>query len=53
VPQLTLQSGMTIVVQPNVVTPDASAGVQVGELVVVTESGYERLHAAPREFFRL
>jgi Xaa-Pro aminopeptidase len=44
---------MTLVVQPNVVTLDGSAGVQVGELVVVTDSGCERVHGAPREFLRL
>lgn len=53
VPDFTLRSGMTLVIQPNVVTLDACAGVQVGELVVVTDSGYERVHGAPREFFRL
>jgi Xaa-Pro dipeptidase len=52
-PQLTLQAGMTCVVQPNVVTPDQRAGVQVGELVLVTGSGFERLHAAERGFFRI
>jgi Xaa-Pro dipeptidase len=52
-PQLTLQVGMTCVVQPNVVTPDQRAGVQVGELVLVTGSGFERLHAAERGFFRI
>jgi len=52
-PHLTLQAGMTCVVQPNVVTPDQRAGVQVGELVLVTESGFERLHAADRGFFRI
>ena len=53
IPETTLESGMTLVIQPNVVTPDARAGVQVGELVVVTDTGYERLHAAPQQFFRL
>jgi Xaa-Pro aminopeptidase len=52
-PQLALQAGMTCVVQPNVVTPDRQAGVQVGELVLVTENGFERLHAAERGFFRI
>jgi Xaa-Pro aminopeptidase len=47
-PQLTLQPGMTIVVQPNVTTPDTKAGVQTGELVVITETGAESLHAVPR-----
>jgi Xaa-Pro aminopeptidase len=51
-PQMTLEANMTVVVQPNVVTPDHKAGVQVGELVRVTQSGFERLHSAPRGFFR-
>jgi len=53
VPDLALQAGMTIVLQPNVVTRDARAGVQIGELVIVTETGHERPHRAPMEFFRL
>jgi Xaa-Pro dipeptidase len=53
VPDLQLSAGMTIVLQPNVVTRDARAGVQIGELVIVTEAGHERLHKAPMEFFRL
>ena len=52
-PEFKLQSGMTLVIQPNVVTRDGNAGVQVGELVVVTQTGCERIHAAPGEFFRL
>ncbi len=43
-----LEAGMTLVVQPNVVTVDATAGVQTGELLLVTEFGHERLHARPR-----
>jgi Xaa-Pro aminopeptidase len=53
VPDMALQAGMTIVLQPNVVTRDGRAGVQIGELILVTETGHERLHAAPMEFFRL
>ena len=53
VPELALEAGMTIVLQPNVVTRDGRAGVQIGELVLVTETGHERLHRAPMEFFRL
>jgi Xaa-Pro aminopeptidase len=52
-PGSALQAGMTIVLQPNVVTRDGRAGVQIGELILVTETGHERLHAAPMEFFRL
>jgi Xaa-Pro dipeptidase len=51
-PQMTLEENMTVVVQPNVVTRDHKAGVQVGELVRVTKTGFERLHGAPRGFFR-
>jgi Xaa-Pro aminopeptidase len=43
----TLAAGMTVVVQPNVVTSDQRAGVQTGELLLVTEHGPERLHAFP------
>jgi Xaa-Pro dipeptidase len=50
-PQMTLEENMTVVVQPNVVTPDHKAGVQVGELIRVTKSGFERLHSTPRGFF--
>jgi Xaa-Pro dipeptidase len=51
-PQMTLEENMTVVVQPNVVTRDHKAGVQVGELVRVSRTGFERLHSAPRGFFR-
>ncbi|HEU4352458.1 MAG TPA: M24 family metallopeptidase [Burkholderiales bacterium] len=51
-PAMTLEENMTVVVQPNVVTRDHKAGVQVGELIRVTRSGFERLHAAPRGLFR-
>jgi Xaa-Pro dipeptidase len=39
---------MTVVVQPNVVTPDERAGVQTGERLLVGERSAERLHAVPR-----
>lgn len=47
VPDMTFRAGMTVVIQPNVITPDERAGVQTGELVHVTADGVERLHAAP------
>jgi Xaa-Pro aminopeptidase len=53
VPDFTLEEGMTIVIQPNVVTPDESAGVQTGELVAVTADGAERLHDYERGLLRL
>ncbi len=53
VPELELEANMTIVVQPNVITRDQQAGVQVGELVRITPTGWERLHRAPRGFLRV
>ena len=47
-PDVTLESGMTLVVQPNVATPDGRLGVQTGELLLVTAEGPERLHGFPR-----
>ena len=52
-PDMKLEANMTIVVQPNVITRDQKAGVQVGELVRITKTGWERLHQAPRGFFRV
>ena len=49
-PELTLEAGMALVVQPNVVTTDGSAGVQTGHLVLVTEGGAEALQAFPRGY---
>src|SRR5919201_5285251 len=51
-PKMTLQENMTVVVQPNVIARDQSAGVQVGELIRVTKTGFERLHSAPRGFWK-
>jgi Xaa-Pro dipeptidase len=53
VPEMTFAEGMTVVVQPNVATPDGRAGVQTGELLHVTATGCERLHAFPRGLGRL
>jgi Xaa-Pro dipeptidase len=47
-PDFVLSAGMTVVVQPNVVTADGRAGVQTGELLLVTEGGPQRLHEVPR-----
>jgi Xaa-Pro dipeptidase len=52
VPDLVLEEGMTLVVQPNVVTPDERAGVQTGELLLVGPDGAERLHAFERGLLR-
>jgi Xaa-Pro dipeptidase len=53
VPDFTLEEGMTIVIQPNVVTRDERAGVQTGELVAVTRGGAERLHDYERGLLRI
>jgi Xaa-Pro dipeptidase len=53
VPDFRFGPGMTVVVQPNVVTRDGTAGVQTGELVHITEKGVDRLHQAPRGFIRV
>ena len=52
-PDMTLEENMTVVVQPNVITRDQKAGVQVGELIRITRMGFERLHKAPRGLFRV
>jgi Xaa-Pro dipeptidase len=48
VPDFTFEEGMTVVIQPNVVTRDESAGVQTGELVLVGPNGAEPLHSFER-----
>jgi Xaa-Pro aminopeptidase len=50
VPEEPFAAGQTVVIQPNVVTRDHTAGVQTGELVVITENGVQSLHAFPRGF---
>ena len=53
VPDLTLEAGMALVIQPNVITTDERAGVQTGQLVVVTADGYRSLHDVPRGLVRV
>jgi Xaa-Pro dipeptidase len=50
VPAAPFRAGQTVVIQPNVVTRDRTAGVQTGEMVLITETGIERLHTMPRGF---
>ena len=47
------RAGMVVVIQPNVVTKDGMAGVQTGEMVLITETGIEPFHAVPRGFLRV
>ena len=44
VPEFVFQENMTVVIQPNVITRDETAGVQVGQLVRITHDGAESLH---------
>jgi Xaa-Pro aminopeptidase len=52
-PDLEFEPGMTVVIQPNVITPDERAGVQTGELVLVTSTGWESLHSYPPGLARI
>lgn len=42
----TFREGMAVVVQPNLVTRDGTAGVQYGQMLRVTRSGVDDLHQA-------
>src|SRR5918992_2323710 len=53
IPDFTLEEAMTVVIQPNVVTPDESAGVQTGELVAVRPGGAEHMHDYERGLLRI
>jgi len=53
IPEEPFKAGQTVVIQPNVVTTDGKAGVQTGELVVITRDGIESLHRFPRGFARV
>ena len=53
IPDFRLVPNMLVVVQPNVVTKDARAGVQMGECVLITETGAESLHTLPRGPYRV
>ena len=45
------EQDMCVVVQPNVVTPDERAGVQLGNLLRITATGCECLHGVPIQYF--
>ena len=47
-PNFVLLENMCVVVQPNVITHDKTAGVQTGEMLRVTRTGCETLHTTPR-----
>jgi Xaa-Pro aminopeptidase len=50
IPGEPFRAGQTVVVQPNVVARDPKAGVQMGELLLITEQGVDRIHRYPRGF---
>jgi Xaa-Pro aminopeptidase len=53
VPDEPFRAGMVVVIQPNVVTPDGKAGVQTGEMVLITKTGIEPFHNIPRGFVQV
>lgn len=53
VPDEPFRAGMVVVIQPNVVTTDGKAGVQTGEMVLITKTGIEPFHSVPRGFVRV
>jgi Xaa-Pro dipeptidase len=52
-PDMVLEEGMALVIQPNVITTDEKAGVQTGHLVVVSGDGHRPLHDVPRGLRRI
>jgi len=50
-PPFRFEENMCVVVQPNVVTHDEHAGVQLGNLVRITRDGAECLHRLPLQYF--
>lgn len=46
------EKDMVVVVQPNVVTPDETAGLQLGATVIITDQGAEVVEDYPVEFVR-
>ena len=52
-PNMVLEEGMYLVVQPNVITPDNKAGVQTGEMMRITATVTEPVHNYPRGMERV
>ena len=46
-----IQTGMLLELHPNVFLPNEAAGA-IGDMVLVTENGYEILNRFPRELIR-
>ena len=52
VPDFTFAENMMLVVQPNIITTDAKAGVQTGGLVRITKDGNEHMQIYPSGIIR-
>ena len=52
-PRFVFRKNMVVVVQPNVCTTDLRSGVQVGQMVRITEVGVEQLHRLPMALNRI
>lgn len=50
-PKFIFEENMCVVVQPNVVTHDESAGLQLGNLFRITRDGAECLHRLPLQYY--
>jgi Xaa-Pro aminopeptidase len=50
-PVFTFEENMCVVLQPNVVTADERAGLQLGNLLRITRDGAECLHRLPLQYF--
>jgi Xaa-Pro aminopeptidase len=48
-----LEAGMVISIEPNTTFYDEGWGVQLGNCVLVTQSGHEVLHRMPTELARI
>lgn len=46
------EAGTVLVIQPNVITKDAKAGVQLGDSFVITDDGIENLQQYPSKLIR-
>lgn len=50
---IVFEPGMTMVLQPHILTADRSRGLQLGSLVVITEDGAEALQKHPMEWLHI
>lgn len=52
-PEEVIEDGTTLVIQPNPTTKDFTAGMQLGDMGLVTAAGFENMHSFPAEVTRL